>query len=99
MHENRFYNIKYLVLRNEVTSALVNPNKIEVFVDDIPVHCDPGMTVLQACAIAGVEIPRFSILMIFIISLKQILLSRTSVNCGKLSNVLSRSGKKPETGC
>lgn len=26
--------------------------------DDVPVQCDPGMTVLQACAIAGVEIPR-----------------------------------------
>uniref|UniRef100_A0A1I8J2W1 NADH-ubiquinone oxidoreductase 75 kDa subunit, mitochondrial n=1 Tax=Macrostomum lignano TaxID=282301 RepID=A0A1I8J2W1_9PLAT len=34
-------------------------NKIEVFVDGNPVQCDPGMTVLQACALAGVEIPRF----------------------------------------
>ena len=33
--------------------------KIEVFVDDKPIMVDPGMTVLQACALAGVEIPRF----------------------------------------
>ncbi|BHF63682.1 NADH dehydrogenase Fe-S protein subunit 1 ndufs1 [Sparganum proliferum] len=33
--------------------------KIEVFVDGKPVLCEPGMTVLQACALAGVEIPRF----------------------------------------
>ncbi|ELU18021.1 hypothetical protein CAPTEDRAFT_173354 [Capitella teleta] len=34
-------------------------NTIEVFVDDKPVDVDPGSTVLQACAQAGVEIPRF----------------------------------------
>ncbi|CAH8591996.1 unnamed protein product [Dicrocoelium dendriticum] len=33
--------------------------KIEVFVDGKPVMCDPRMTVLQACAVAGVQIPRF----------------------------------------
>ncbi|XP_055389639.1 NADH-ubiquinone oxidoreductase 75 kDa subunit, mitochondrial [Condylostylus longicornis] len=35
------------------------PEKIEVFVDDIPVHVVPGTTVLQAAAMVGVEIPRF----------------------------------------
>ncbi|GAA51658.1 NADH dehydrogenase (ubiquinone) Fe-S protein 1 [Clonorchis sinensis] len=34
-------------------------DKLEVFVDGTPVLCDPGMTVLQACALAGVQIPRF----------------------------------------
>lgn len=36
----------------------VENNKIEVFVDDKPVLCDPGMTVLQACSLVGVEVPR-----------------------------------------
>lgn len=35
------------------------PEKIEVFVDDIPVQVVPGTTVLQAAALVGVEIPRF----------------------------------------
>uniref|UniRef100_A0A1I8PNE9 NADH-ubiquinone oxidoreductase 75 kDa subunit, mitochondrial n=1 Tax=Stomoxys calcitrans TaxID=35570 RepID=A0A1I8PNE9_STOCA len=35
------------------------PEKIEVFVDDIPVKVAPGTTVLQAAAMVGVEIPRF----------------------------------------
>ncbi|KAF7257048.1 hypothetical protein EG68_04606, partial [Paragonimus skrjabini miyazakii] len=35
------------------------PDKIEVFVDGKSVICDPGMTVLQACALGGVQIPRF----------------------------------------
>lgn len=35
------------------------PEKIEVFVDDIPVMVEPGTTVLQAAAMVGVEIPRF----------------------------------------
>ncbi|EDW82878.1 uncharacterized protein Dwil_GK10239 [Drosophila willistoni] len=35
------------------------PEKIEVFVDDIPVQVLPGTTVLQAAAQIGVEIPRF----------------------------------------
>lgn len=33
-------------------------NRIEVYVDGKPVLCDPGMTVLQACSLVGVEIPR-----------------------------------------
>ncbi|XP_065666779.1 NADH-ubiquinone oxidoreductase 75 kDa subunit, mitochondrial isoform X2 [Hydra vulgaris] len=36
-----------------------NNAKIEVFVDDKPVLVDPGTTVMQACAMVGVEIPRF----------------------------------------
>ncbi|XP_060562587.1 NADH-ubiquinone oxidoreductase 75 kDa subunit, mitochondrial-like [Ruditapes philippinarum] len=35
------------------------PEKVEVFVDDKPVLVEPGSTLLQACAEAGVEIPRF----------------------------------------
>ncbi|XP_069111748.1 NADH-ubiquinone oxidoreductase 75 kDa subunit, mitochondrial-like [Argopecten irradians] len=40
-------------------SSSAAPEKVEVFVDDKPVYVDPGTTVLQACAAAGVEIPRF----------------------------------------
>lgn len=35
------------------------PKKVEVFVDDQSVLVDPGTTVLQACAMVGVEIPRY----------------------------------------
>lgn len=35
------------------------PEKVEVFVDDKAVYVEPGTTLLQACAEAGVEIPRF----------------------------------------
>jgi len=35
------------------------PELIEVFVDEKPVFVEPGTTVLQACAVGGVEIPRF----------------------------------------
>jgi len=35
------------------------PEKVEVFIDDIPVMVEPGTTVLQAAAMVGVEIPRF----------------------------------------
>ncbi|XP_031094649.1 NADH dehydrogenase [ubiquinone] iron-sulfur protein 1, mitochondrial [Ipomoea triloba] len=49
--------------RNPVGGARVhfpNPDDaIEVFVDDYPVKIPKGMTVLQACEIAGVDIPRF----------------------------------------
>jgi len=41
------------------TTAAPAPSKIEVFVDGKSVLVDPGITVLQACAVAGVEIPRF----------------------------------------
>lgn len=37
-----------------------NPDDaIEVFVDGYPVKIPKGMTVLQACVVAGVDIPRF----------------------------------------
>uniref|UniRef100_A0A2C9JNV6 NADH-ubiquinone oxidoreductase 75 kDa subunit, mitochondrial n=1 Tax=Biomphalaria glabrata TaxID=6526 RepID=A0A2C9JNV6_BIOGL len=35
------------------------PELVEVFIDDKQVFVEPGTTVLQACAVAGVEIPRF----------------------------------------
>jgi NADH dehydrogenase (ubiquinone) Fe-S protein 1 len=35
------------------------PEKIEVFVDGKSVHVEPNTTVLQACAVGGVEIPRY----------------------------------------
>lgn len=35
------------------------PEKVEVFINDISVMVEPGTTVLQAAAAAGVEIPRF----------------------------------------
>lgn len=35
------------------------PKKLQVFVNDNPVLVDPGITLLQACALGGVEIPRF----------------------------------------
>ncbi|CAI4222762.1 unnamed protein product [Auanema sp. JU1783] len=35
------------------------PEKIEVFIDDKKVLVDPGLTILQACALVGVDIPRF----------------------------------------
>nr|CAB3264268.1 NADH-ubiquinone oxidoreductase 75 kDa subunit, mitochondrial-like [Phallusia mammillata] len=34
-------------------------DKVEVFVNDKPVYVKPGSTVLQACEIAGIQIPRF----------------------------------------
>lgn len=49
--------------RTPVAGARVhfdNPeDAIEVFVDGYPVKIPKGMTVLQACEIAGVDIPRF----------------------------------------
>ncbi|XP_065897520.1 NADH-ubiquinone oxidoreductase 75 kDa subunit, mitochondrial-like [Dysidea avara] len=35
------------------------PKKLEVFVNDIPVYVDPDTTVLQACEMVGIQIPRF----------------------------------------
>ncbi|GMS79757.1 hypothetical protein PENTCL1PPCAC_1932, partial [Pristionchus entomophagus] len=35
------------------------PEKIEVFIDGKKVLVDPGLTILQACALVGVDIPRF----------------------------------------
>lgn len=49
--------------RTPVAGARVhfpNPDDaIEVFVDGYPLKIPKGMTVLQACVIAGVDIPRF----------------------------------------
>lgn len=49
--------------RTPVAGARVqfpNPDDaIEVFVDGYPVKIPKGMTVLQACEVAGVDIPRF----------------------------------------
>lgn len=41
------------------TAADPAPELVEVFVNDKPVYVEPGTTVLQACAAAGIEIPRF----------------------------------------
>ncbi|KAI6225196.1 NADH-ubiquinone oxidoreductase 75 kDa subunit, mitochondrial [Aphelenchoides fujianensis] len=40
-------------------AAPAAPKKVEVFIDDKKVLVDPGMTILQACALVGVDIPRF----------------------------------------
>lgn len=49
--------------RNPVAGARVEfsspEDAIEVFVDGYPVKIPKGMTVLQACEVAGVDIPRF----------------------------------------
>jgi NADH dehydrogenase (ubiquinone) Fe-S protein 1 len=44
---------------NKSTTPAPSPNLVEVFVDDKQIFVEPGTTVLQACAVAGVEIPRF----------------------------------------
>uniref|UniRef100_A0A914LV37 NADH-ubiquinone oxidoreductase 75 kDa subunit, mitochondrial n=1 Tax=Meloidogyne incognita TaxID=6306 RepID=A0A914LV37_MELIC len=40
-------------------SVAVAPKKVEVFIDDKKILVEPGMTILQACALVGVDIPRF----------------------------------------
>ncbi|KAJ1352469.1 hypothetical protein KIN20_008802 [Parelaphostrongylus tenuis] len=40
-------------------STAAAPEKVEVFIDDKKVLVDPGLTILQACALVGVDIPRF----------------------------------------
>ncbi|KAL5007913.1 hypothetical protein ScPMuIL_016719 [Solemya velum] len=47
------------LLRTSACSSSGGAEKVELFVDDKPVSVDPGTTVLQACAEAGAEIPRF----------------------------------------
>lgn len=51
------------ILQNAVAARAMSSapaaEKIEVFIDDKPIMVTPGITVLQACAEAGVEIPRF----------------------------------------
>lgn len=55
------HQINQTVLKSSAAAAVPSkaPEKIEVYVDDIPVMVDPGTTVLQAAAMVGVEIPRF----------------------------------------
>ncbi|XP_063386525.1 NADH-ubiquinone oxidoreductase 75 kDa subunit, mitochondrial [Cydia fagiglandana] len=47
------------VARHYADQVQKQPEKIEVFIDDKPVHVFPGTTILQAAAEVGVEIPRF----------------------------------------
>lgn len=44
---------------NALRSMSSGPNLIEVFVNDRPIKVEPGITVLEACARAGIDIPRF----------------------------------------
>ncbi|KAH9523622.1 NADH dehydrogenase Fe-S protein subunit 1 ndufs1 [Bulinus truncatus] len=46
-------------LASKSTQPAPSPELVEVFIDDKQVFVEPGTTVLQACAVAGVEIPRF----------------------------------------
>ncbi len=43
--------------RGQQTAAAAD--KIEVYVDGQKVLVDPSLTILQACAVAGIDIPRF----------------------------------------
>ncbi|XP_065338724.1 NADH-ubiquinone oxidoreductase 75 kDa subunit, mitochondrial [Cloeon dipterum] len=47
------------LLQASRASGTQAPEKVEVFIDDKSVLVDPGTTVLQAAALAGIEIPRF----------------------------------------
>lgn len=47
------------ILTRKQSSEVKKPEKIEIFIDDKPVHVEPGTTVLQAAAMIGIEIPRF----------------------------------------
>lgn len=51
---------KNLIPNASLSTAVTPPdNRFEIFVDDKRVLVQPGITVLQGCAEAGVEIPRF----------------------------------------
>lgn len=50
---------RFLNACRKSTAANPAPELVEVFINDKPVFVEPGTTVLQACAAAGVEIPRF----------------------------------------
>lgn len=54
----RFVNFAILA-KQQTAVAAAAPQKIEVFVDDKKVLVEPGVTILQACALVGVDIPRF----------------------------------------
>ena len=49
--------------RHYVTAAAAAaekaPKQVEVFIDDKRVLVDPGTTILQACAVLGIDIPRY----------------------------------------
>ncbi|KJH52329.1 NADH dehydrogenase, G subunit [Dictyocaulus viviparus] len=47
------------ICQHRMQSAASAPVKIEVFIDDKKIFVDPGLTILQACALVGVDIPRF----------------------------------------
>ena len=53
--------IRYGVVsgRTNLQHRPLSTGLVEVFVDDQPVKVEPGTSVLEACARAGVEIPRF----------------------------------------
>ncbi|KAJ8942951.1 hypothetical protein NQ314_009864 [Rhamnusium bicolor] len=51
---------KHIYIATRAQSGEVKkPEKVEVFIDDKPVHVEPGTTILQAAAMVGIEIPRF----------------------------------------
>lgn len=50
---------RLLTAPNLVRASSSGPPLVEVFVDDLPVMVPVGTTVIQACAEAGIEIPRF----------------------------------------
>ncbi|CAI5452371.1 unnamed protein product [Caenorhabditis angaria] len=45
--------------QRQLSAAANAPKKVEVFIDGKKILVDPGMTILQACALVGVDIPRF----------------------------------------
>uniref|UniRef100_A0A158P751 NADH-ubiquinone oxidoreductase 75 kDa subunit, mitochondrial n=1 Tax=Angiostrongylus cantonensis TaxID=6313 RepID=A0A158P751_ANGCA len=61
---HRIGSVVHLVSRGKAVfrrarSTATPPEKIEVFIDDRKILVDPGLTILQACALVGVDIPRF----------------------------------------
>ncbi|XP_015794275.1 NADH-ubiquinone oxidoreductase 75 kDa subunit, mitochondrial-like [Tetranychus urticae] len=40
-------------------SSKPQPEMIEIFIDDKPYQVEKGITILEACTVAGVEVPRF----------------------------------------
>lgn len=56
---NKLLPSRILNVRAQSNQPVPADNRVEVFIDDVPVMVEPGTTVLQAAAMAGVEIPRF----------------------------------------
>lgn len=52
-------NVRKKMLRNLWQRRLSSAAKIEVFIDGKSVMVEPGVAVIQACAQAGKDIPRF----------------------------------------